>query len=85
MKVTLEISNYPLDQDFEDKILDFIHRFKEHNFNLRVNATSTHVTGEYDAVMAVLQKEIKTSFERYGKMIFVVKVLKGELDINFTL
>ena len=85
MKVTLEISNYPLDQEFEDKILDFINRFKAHGIKLRVNATSTHVTGDYDAVMSVLQKEIKTSFEQYGKMIVVVKVLKGELDINFTL
>lgn len=85
MKVTLEISNYPLDQEFEPKIIDFIERCKSHGFNTRVNATSTHVTGEYDDVMSMLQKEVKESFEKYGKMIFVVKILKGELDLGFTL
>lgn len=85
MKVTLEISNYPLDAAFEDKILDFINRCQSHGFNLKVNATSTHVTGEYEEVMSMLQQEVKTSFEKYGKMIFVVKILNGELDLDFTL
>jgi uncharacterized protein YqgV (UPF0045/DUF77 family) len=85
MRVTLEISNYPLSEEFEDKIIDFINRCKEHGFKLRVNATSTHVTGDYDEVMQMLQKEVRKSFEKYGKMIFVVKILKGELDIEFTL
>jgi len=85
MKVTLEISNYPLDKQYEDKIIDFIERFKQHSFKTRVNATSTHVVGDYDEVMSMLQKEVKTSFEKYGKMIFVVKILNGELDLDFTL
>lgn len=85
MKVTLEISNYPLNEEFESKILDFINRCKAHGFKTRVNATSTHVVGDYDEVMAMLQKEVRASFEKYGKMIFVVKILKGELDIEFTL
>jgi hypothetical protein len=29
--------------------------------------------------METLQQEILTSFERYGKMIFVMKVLNGDL------
>lgn len=85
MKVTLEISNYPLSEEFEDKILDFIDRCKSNGFKMRVNATSTHIVGDYDQVMHMLQKEVKESFTRYGKMIFVVKILNGELDINFTM
>ena len=74
MKVTLEISNYPLSEEYEDKILDFINRCIAHGFKTRVNATSTHVTGDYDDVMSMLQKEVRESFEKYGKMIFVVKI-----------
>jgi hypothetical protein len=37
--------------------------------------------GDYDVVMQLLSDEIKTSFEKFGKAIFVVKILNGELDI----
>ena len=82
MKVTIEISKYPLNADYEPPILDFIGRLKSNaNITVKTNATSTHVVGEFDKVMNVLQKEIKDSFEKYGKAIFVMKVLNGALDI----
>jgi uncharacterized protein YqgV (UPF0045/DUF77 family) len=82
MKTTIEISKYPLNADYEPPILNFIGRLKSNqNIVVKTNATSTHVVGEYDEVMQILQKEIKDSFEKYGKAIFVMKVLKGELDI----
>jgi uncharacterized protein YqgV (UPF0045/DUF77 family) len=80
MKTTVEISNYPLSADYEPPILDFINRLKEvEGLKIQVNATSTHIGGEYNLVMETLQQEILTSFERYGKMIFVMKVLNGDL------
>jgi uncharacterized protein YqgV (UPF0045/DUF77 family) len=80
MKTTVEISNYPLNADYEPPILDFINRLKEvEGLKIQVNATSTHIGGEYNLVMETLQQEIRTSFERYGKMIFVIKVLNGDL------
>jgi uncharacterized protein YqgV (UPF0045/DUF77 family) len=80
MKTTVEISNYPLNADYEPPILDFINRLKEvEGLKIQVNATSTHIGGEYNLVMETLQQEIRTSFERYGKMIFVMKVLNGDL------
>jgi len=85
MKTTVEISNYPLSEEFEPKILDFIERCQASGLTTKVNATSTHLQGDYDRVMDVLKEEIKRSFEKYGKMIFVVKILKGELDLEFTM
>lgn len=82
MKTTIEISNYPLSEDYEPKIIDFIERCQASGIKTKVNATSTHLQGDYDQVMNILQKEIKSSFEKYGKMIFVVKVLLGELDLD---
>ncbi len=83
MKITVEISNYPLTDDYLPQITDFIDRCIATGITTKVNATSTHLQGEYDEVMNVLQQEIKTSYEKYGQMIFVVKVLKGELDLNY--
>jgi len=82
MKVTVELSKYPLNENYEPPILDFINRLNQHqNITVKTNATSTHVVGDYDVVMPILQQEIKTSFEKYGKVIFVIKVLHAELAI----
>jgi len=82
MKTTVELSKYPLNADYEPPILDFIGRLNANkNIAVKTNATSTHVVGDYDEVMNILQKEIKASFEKYGKAIFVMKVLNGDLGI----
>ena len=83
MKTTIEISNYPLTKDYESQIIDFIERIKAYKqIKISVKATCTLITGEYETVFEIVQKEIKSSFEQYGKMIFVMKVLLGELDIT---
>jgi len=80
MKTTVELSNYPLDKDYKPIIKDFIKRLnKERMFTVKTSATSTQVSGDYDRVMQMIQEEIKTSFKKYGKAVFVIKVLKGDL------
>jgi uncharacterized protein YqgV (UPF0045/DUF77 family) len=82
MKTTIEISKYPLSEDYEARVLDFIERLNKYsNITIKTNATSTHIVGLYDEVMPILQKEMKFSFEKYGKAIFVIKVLMGDLGI----
>ncbi|MFO0494807.1 MAG: YkoF family thiamine/hydroxymethylpyrimidine-binding protein [Flavobacteriia bacterium] len=84
LNTTIEISNYPLTEDYENQILDFIERVSSHSgIKVKVNATSTHITGEFGTVFTVLQQEIHSSYEKYGQMIFVIKVLKGALDLNY--
>ncbi len=80
MKVTVELSKYPLSEEYIPKIKDFIERLNFHNsLKVMTNQTSTHVMGDFDVVMPILNKEIKNSFEKYGKAIFVMKVLMGDL------
>ena len=82
MKTTVEISKYPLNENYEPPIIDFIHRLKKHDkISVKTNTTATHIVGEYDHVMKILQGEMKHSFETYGKAIFVMKILHGALDI----
>lgn len=80
MKVTVELSKYPLSEEYIPKIKDFIERLNSNeSLIVMTNPTSTHVMGDFDVVMPILNKEIKTSFEKYGKAIFVMKVLMGDL------
>ncbi|MCB9197525.1 MAG: hypothetical protein H6600_03640 [Flavobacteriales bacterium] len=83
MKVTLEISKYPLREEYIEPIKDFIDRLNSlPNITVKTNSTSTHVSGDYDEVMQHLQNEIKTSYTKFGKSIFVVKILLGDLINN---
>jgi len=82
MKTTIEISKYPLNRNYEAPILDFIERMNAYqDIKVKTNATATHVVGDYDQVMKIFQDEIKHSFAKYGKSIFVMKILHGALDI----
>jgi len=74
MKLRVEISLYPLKEDFLPLIDSFITRLNRHQgITIWTNDLSTQIFGEYDKVMHVLNEEMKTSFEDKTKMVFVVK------------
>ncbi|WP_096035280.1 hypothetical protein [Pseudoalteromonas spongiae] len=81
MKV--EISKYPLHQDYIPFIKGFIDRLNA-NANLEVitNTMSTQVFGNYDEVMNAVTREIKRSHQEFGKAIFVCKFIGGDLSPN---
>lgn len=80
MEVTVEISKYPLKDEYVKPIKSFIDRLTTtEGITVKTNATSTQVAGEYDFVMDLIKQEIKTSYEQFGKSIFVIKVLSGNL------
>ena len=80
MQVAVDISLYPLKEDLIPPILDVIDRFKSHdNLDVVTNPMSTQVRGEYDEVMAVLNAELKTTFEAEPKAIFVIKILNNPI------
>ena len=76
MDIGVEISLYPLHQQFIPPIQDFIDRLNAAG-NLRVitNSMSTQVFGEYDHVMQTLTRELRGTFEHNDKAVFVMKVL----------
>lgn len=80
MKVSVEISLYPLKDDFIPAIDRFLLRIHNHqNITVRVNGMSTQITGDYTAVMTALQEEMRITFEETGDQLFVMKVLKGDV------
>lgn len=80
MRVALDISLYPLDQDFLPPIKDIIERLKAYTaLEVITNPMSTQIRGEYDEVMAALVQEIRVSFEQTPKAVFVMKILNNPL------
>jgi uncharacterized protein YqgV (UPF0045/DUF77 family) len=82
MRITVEISLYPLAEDYIPPIRDFIARIKSYkDLEISTNATSTHVVGEHSHVFDVLSKETAVTFES-GRNVFVMKVVGFEREIK---
>ena len=76
MKIGVEISLYPLKDEFIPPIRGFIERLNaDGRFKVVTNDMSTQVFGAYEDVMEALARELRPTFERDGKSIFVMKVL----------
>jgi uncharacterized protein YqgV (UPF0045/DUF77 family) len=76
MKIGVEISLYPLKDEFIPPIRGFIERLNaDGRFKVVTNDMSTQVFGAYEDVMEALTRELRPTFERDGKSIFVMKVL----------
>lgn len=80
MEVSVEISMYPLKEEFELPILEFIAHLKScQGFETRVNETSTHLFGDMDQIFDALKSGMKASWLKYQKTVFVMKVLGANL------
>lgn len=80
MKIAVDISLYPLADDFIPPIKDVIERLRKHeDIEIWTNAMSTQIFGEYDVVMAALKKEIGTTFEKNDKAVFAIKMYNNPI------
>jgi uncharacterized protein YqgV (UPF0045/DUF77 family) len=80
MRVAVDISLYPLADDFLPPIKDIVERLnKNASVEVSTNAMSTQIRGEYEEVMAVLNQEIRTTFEQCPKAVFAIKILNNPL------
>jgi uncharacterized protein YqgV (UPF0045/DUF77 family) len=82
MRASVEISYYPLKEEFIPPIQSFIDRLNSYaELRVETNAMSTQVFGEYDRVMAIITKEMKVAME-LPYSIFVLKVINADLQIH---
>lgn len=80
MQLTVEISSYPLADDYLTPIKGFIEQLNQYpSIMVLTNTLSTQMFGDYDEVMQALQDCMKWSFAKYGKVVFVCKFLHGDL------
>jgi uncharacterized protein YqgV (UPF0045/DUF77 family) len=80
MRVAVDISLYPLADEFLPPIKDIVQRLNAlSSIEVVTNPMSTQIRGEYDEVMAVLNQEIRTTFEQCPKAVFAIKILNNPL------
>ncbi|HET8808027.1 MAG TPA: YkoF family thiamine/hydroxymethylpyrimidine-binding protein [Methylophaga sp.] len=76
MRISVDISLYPLTEQYVEPILAFIDQL-ENNPKLVVkrNSLSTQVFGEYQDVMAAMNSEIEAVFAAMPHSAFVLKMV----------
>ena len=83
MRVTAEMSLYPLQGKPIETILEFIEAIRsEPRLEVVVNQLSTQVRGELDVVMRTITAAIERSFGAGGSQALVLKVLNADLPVG---
>ncbi len=85
MRISVDISLYPLREDFVAIILDFIERISDNpRLTIIRNSLSTQVFGEYREVMDVLDAEMETVFTKVPHSVMVLKFIgndRSEIEV----
>ncbi len=81
MRIAVDISLYPLRDEYLPPIEDVIARLHAHeDIDVVTNPLSTQLLGEYATVMNALQDEIATTFEQIPKAVFTIRILNHALE-----
>ncbi len=81
MKISVDISYYPLKEEFKPQIIAFLeglNLFKD--LTAQTNGMSTQVFGDYKYVMNALTIEIEKAFEN-PHSVFVMKIVNADLQV----
>jgi len=76
MKISIDISMYPLQEAYCQPILDFIERIEQvPNIHIQRNSLSTQIFGDYRPVMDALDSEIQQVLAQIPETVFVIKLI----------
>ncbi|WP_369047998.1 hypothetical protein [Tenacibaculum sp. UWU-22] len=78
MEISVELTLSPLQDEFEQPIIDFIKKLRASGLTVLENPLSTQVYGNYDTVMKLLTAEIKNTFELIDKGLLYMKIVKSD-------
>lgn len=84
MNLSVEISMYPLHEDYKAKIEDFLQQINANaiiratRVEIRSNNMSTRLFGEFSHVTTLLNQAMHHSMQEHGKIVFVCKYLQGD-------
>jgi uncharacterized protein YqgV (UPF0045/DUF77 family) len=83
MKITVDISLYPLDSDYVHTIKSFILRLRTFpGLEIVTNQLSTQLRGEFDPVTTAINTCVHESMSGDQKVVFVVRYLNADLEIG---
>jgi len=78
MEITVEVSLYPLTENFEQVVIDYIHAIKKtQGIKVIVNGLSTQVFGEYTVVMNCMT-DVNRAFFETQRCVILMKMAAGE-------
>jgi uncharacterized protein YqgV (UPF0045/DUF77 family) len=78
MKISVELTLLPLQDNFKDTIKDFIVVLRNSKFTVLENPLSTQVYGEYNEVMIFLTKTIEKTFNNTPHIVVNMKIVKSD-------
>ncbi|WP_459210025.1 YkoF family thiamine/hydroxymethylpyrimidine-binding protein [Aquimarina rhabdastrellae] len=78
MKVSVELTLTPLQDDFETPIKEFIKELRTSKFVVMENPLSTQVYGDFDEVIPFLTTLIKKSFGTIENGVLQMKLVKSD-------
>ncbi|HET8804296.1 MAG TPA: thiamine-binding protein [Aequorivita sp.] len=78
MKISVELTLTPLQDDYEPAIINLIKSLRNSGLTVLENPLSTQVYGDYDAVMNLLQKEMKIALEAVERGLLYIKIVKSD-------
>lgn len=83
MKISVDISYYPLTEEFKAPIKQFIAKLNSYTeIIVKSNGMSTQVFGDYADVMRIITKEIEQAME-LPHSIFILKMANATLDKDY--
>lgn len=78
MNISIDISMYPLREDFEKIIIEFIQRLRKSPFKMEENGLSTQIQGPYSEVMEFLKDNMHEALLDDKNCVFILKIVNGD-------
>lgn len=78
MRISVELTFSPLQDDFDEHIINFIKKLRASGLTILENPLSTQVYGDFDLVMKTLNAEIKNAFELMNTGLLYMKIVKSD-------
>ena len=78
MNVSIELTLTPLQDSFEEPIIEFIKTLRNSEFKVLENPLSTQVYGDYNTLMPFLRLAIKDSFMTIENVVLNMKIVKSD-------
>ncbi len=73
MTVTVELSYYPLVEDYSKPVKKFIQKIASENITVEAGKMSTYLMGEYEEVMRILSNSMNDLMKEYPS-VFHIKI-----------
>ncbi len=78
MKISIELTLTPLQNNFEEPIKEFIKKLRASEFTVLENPLSTQIYGDYNKVVPFVTSEIENAFNSLENVVLTMKMVKSD-------